>query len=1102
MIEFRILGPFEVVVDGRPVVLGGARQRAVLAVLLLHRGEPLSGDRLIDLVWGEQPPATAEASLRGHVANLRKKLGSGVLLTGQGGYLLAPAAGQVDADRFRALADEARAALTSGDADSARKLLEQALALWRGEPLADLGYEQFAQTEIARLEEARLGALEDRIDAELALAEGPALVAELEALVREHPLRERLQGQLMLALYRSGRQADALERYQQARRKLVAELGLEPGVELQELERAILNHDPALGVTHRAPHWRRARRGASMFALGGSLLIAAAGAVTLELLGGAGSSPGVRVAPNSVAVIDSRTDRVRGAVAVGARPGGLAFAAGALWVLNRDDQTVSRIDPATLASVRTLPLADPPTGIAAAGGGIWVATSSPRQSFVAVSRIDPQFDTIGPPVRVGNVVPGTPAAVAGGAAGLWVAPYSGELTRLDARTGRVAAQLDPNAAPVGVDAGDGAVWVSDSRADTVTRVDPTGLSTGVAVGHEPAGVAVGDGGVWVADTGDDAVVRIDPQTRSVTTTIPVGHAPDGLAVGAGSVWVANSGDGTVTRIDPASAKAIATITVGGSPQQLTVADGRVWVTVDAPAIPAKTVQGGGGTVRLEASYDVDHMDPALAYLPLSWQLLYATCAKLLNYPDKPGLAGSELVPEVAQSLPTRSADGRTYTFTIRPGFRFSPPSNQPVTAQTFKYTIERTLNPRMKNPVAAEFADIVGARAYMAGKATHIAGVTAIGNTLTVRLTAPGPDLPSRLAQPFFCAVPPDTPIDPKGVRVIPMAGPYQVASYTPGQGIVLVANPNYHGNRPRALKRIEVKVNIPGRTAVAHVEQTSADYAIDGDVDSSDAATLAARYGPDSAAARAGHQQYFVNPQRALDFLVLNTHRPLFANRNTRQAVNYAIDRAALAQLGNEVSPLPDNPADSYLPPNIPGYANLRIYPITPDLAKARALAAGHQHATAVLYTCDHPPCDQQAQIIKTDLAAIGIHLQIRAYPEPTLNTKLATPGEPFDLATAAWISDYPDPDAILNLLLETPTAFPTFDDPTYRHRLAAAAQLSGPNRYLTYAKLNADLTRNAAPWVAYGNTDAHDLFSARIGCQTFGVYGIDIAALCLRTH
>ena len=190
------------------------------------------------------------------------------------------------------------------------------------------------------------------------------------------------------------------------------------------------------------------------------------------------------------------------------------------------------------------------------------------------------------------------------------------------------------------------------------------------------------------------------------------------------------------------------------------------------------------------------------------------------------------MPEVAQSLPTRSADGKTYTFTIRSGFRFSPPSNAPVTAQTFKDTIERTLNPRMRSPIASEFGDIVGARAYMARQAAHIAGVIAHGHTLTIRLSAPAPSLSERLAQSFFCAVPSNTPIDAGGVQVIPSAGPYRVTSYTPGQEIVLTRNPNYHGSRPHRLAELDFRVGIPGPRAIAQVQTGTADLAVDGEVD------------------------------------------------------------------------------------------------------------------------------------------------------------------------------------------------------------------------------------------------------------------------------
>jgi peptide/nickel transport system substrate-binding protein len=369
---------------------------------------------------------------------------------------------------------------------------------------------------------------------------------------------------------------------------------------------------------------------------------------------------------------------------------------------------------------------------------------------------------------------------------------------------------------------------------------------------------------------------------------------------------------------------------------------------------------------------------------------------------------------------------------------------------------------------------------------------------LTIRLTEPAPNLPARLAQPFFCAVPSNTPIEPR--NVIPSAGPYRVASYTPKQGAVLTRNPNYHGSRPHRLARIELAVEIPGPRAIAQVEAGTADYATNGEVDSTNAATLDARYGPHSPAAKSGHQQYFVNPTFALDFFALNTHRPLFADARMRQAVNYAIDRAALARIGDPFFPLPGDPTDHYLPPGIPGHVNGHTYPLVPNLTKARRLAKGHAGAAAVLYTFGRPAFSEQAQIIKHDLAAIGVRVVVKVFPAAALFTRLATPGEPFDISYDGWAADYPDPQGVLDPLLENSSNLPPLDDPSYRAKLRAAARLSGPKRYLAYARLDRDLARNAAPLAAYDNPSSHELFSARMGCQTYGVYGIDLAALCIK--
>jgi DNA-binding SARP family transcriptional activator len=242
MLEFRILGPLEVWDGEQALELGGQRQRAVLAVLAMHVGEVVPSERLITYLWGESPPPTAATSLQNAISQLRKSLGADVVETRTPGYALNAEKDAVDARRFERLVSEAR----SADAELRIRLVTDALQLWRGPALGEFAYESFAQTETARLDELRLTAIEERIEAELELGSAAELVGELEAIVREHPLRERPRGQLMLALYRSGRQAEALQAYQDARRMLVEELGIEPTPALQQLHASILRQESAL----------------------------------------------------------------------------------------------------------------------------------------------------------------------------------------------------------------------------------------------------------------------------------------------------------------------------------------------------------------------------------------------------------------------------------------------------------------------------------------------------------------------------------------------------------------------------------------------------------------------------------------------------------------------------------------------------------------------------------------------------------------------------------------------------------------------------------------------------------------------------------------
>jgi DNA-binding SARP family transcriptional activator len=250
MPDFRILGPLEVVDETGPLLLGGQKQRSVLALLLLDAPRPVSTDRLIDSLWGENPPRTAATSLQNFISQLRKAVGADVLVTKPPGYALLIRPEQLDLERFRQIVADARA---EADPDRRGQMLRRALELWRGPPLADVEFQAFAQPDIARLEEEQLAALEERIDADLEAGRHAELVGELEALVERHPVRERLRAHLMLALYRSGRQAEALSVYQNARRTLVDQLGIEPGRDLQELHGAILRQEAGLRAPGTAP---------------------------------------------------------------------------------------------------------------------------------------------------------------------------------------------------------------------------------------------------------------------------------------------------------------------------------------------------------------------------------------------------------------------------------------------------------------------------------------------------------------------------------------------------------------------------------------------------------------------------------------------------------------------------------------------------------------------------------------------------------------------------------------------------------------------------------------------------------------------------------
>ncbi len=552
--------------------------------LLLHRNEPVTVDRLADDLWGERLPETAAKTVQVYVSRLRSELGEGRIETRGHGYVLRLEAGELDLDRFEQLVERSQ----GEEPPQAARTLREALALFRGEPFGDLGYESWAQGEVTRLRELRLAALELRIEADLGLGRHKRLVAELEGLVAEHPLREQLRAQLMLALYRSGRQAHALEVYRQGRAALDEQLGLQPGPELRELEQQILQHDSAL-IAAAAPLVERARRrrGLLLVFVGAVLLLlAAASAAVVGWTGG--SSRSIVALPNSVAVVDPTTNLVTAAVPVAGVPTRFAAAAGLLWVGSDDSGRVSAFDPVT-RQIGKVVAAGFPTDLAIGEGAIWVVDA--RSGLL--SRVDPTYGIEVPPIRVTASNPAydisresfDPVSVAVGFGSVWVTDGTHTLVRVDPRTSKVE-RIDLRTPLDGVTVGPDAVWVVSGASSTAIRLDRVGRVTGriaivSAPGFEspyPLQVRVGEGYVWVLNGNTATVTKIDPVQLTVSTTISIGIDTDPvrLAVGGGAVWVANR-DGTLWRIDPRT-NAPTTIPVGHSLRDVAVVGGSVWVT--------------------------------------------------------------------------------------------------------------------------------------------------------------------------------------------------------------------------------------------------------------------------------------------------------------------------------------------------------------------------------------------------------------------------------------------------------------------------------------------------------------------------------------------
>jgi DNA-binding SARP family transcriptional activator len=514
----RILGPLDVAVGGGRVSVGGERQRLLLGVLALRARQVVTVDELVEALFRRG----GTGALHTAISRLRGSLGADWIETHPSGYVLRADAERLDSVRALEAASRAQGV---PDLRERAEALRAAEALWRGPVLAGMDVPPSFRADADRLEELRRSIVGDRIEAELALGRHTDLVSELEPLTRVNPFDERLHRAHALALYRSGRQVDALAALSAYRTTLREELALEPSADLRELERAILNHDSALLLPERAAPapvaraaTRRVRRVAG--AVVAAALLATGVVVTAVVRSASDGVPLTELDPGTLAVVPIDSDRAKRTFAVGRLPRGLALGYGAAWVADVTDETVSRVT------------------------------------------VDGDVVTIG----LGT----TPTAIAVGPVGVWViAESEGTLAHLEPSTGRILNRVRLRPGLTDIAEGFGSVWVTNGEAGTLTRVDArhTDRITTVSGLSRPTGIAVDGRSVWVAERTARRLVRIDPRTMRVIDRVPVNLPPGELAAAGGAIWGTHEGAGAVFRFDRRSG-VVRVISVGSFPRQI------------------------------------------------------------------------------------------------------------------------------------------------------------------------------------------------------------------------------------------------------------------------------------------------------------------------------------------------------------------------------------------------------------------------------------------------------------------------------------------------------------------------------------------------------
>jgi peptide/nickel transport system substrate-binding protein len=523
-------------------------------------------------------------------------------------------------------------------------------------------------------------------------------------------------------------------------------------------------------------------------------------------------------------------------------------------------------------------------------------------------------------------------------------------------------------------------------------------------------------------------------------------------------------------------------------------------TSTTPAVSdasSPAAKGGSATVGM-ASGDIDHLEPTLWYFAQTWEIAYAICVPLVNFPDAAGQPGAQVVGGIAD-LPTISSDGLTYTFNLKSGIKFS--NGQPITADDVQYTFVRMLSPGLASPATGFFSDIVGAPDLISGASKTLPGVAASGNTVTITLSKPLGSMLYRLTMPFTCTVPKGTPMTAVEDGTLPSTGPYMIQSYTPNRQIVMVRNPNYNSGALGArgkLDQITLKLGVDPAQAGLLIR-------------SGDLATYIDRLASADATQALQDQtlkgRVFVGLLPSTIYMWLNNDVKPFNNPLVRQAVNYAINRDAILRVWG--GPSQGAVTDQVLPPTMPGWKKADLYPSGGDQAKATQLLAqsGVTLPVHVLLRTRNDAAGfvEMAQVVQSELKAVGIMVDIQSAPDSVNFGIISTRANHIAMGIQQWTQDYPDPDDFFGTLLDgnriTPTGnnnLANFNDAATNQAIEAMDNVSGPQRAAQWNAIDAQAIGQLGAWAPLLNPTQVVLIAKGICGYVFQpVYVLDLNTL-----